>query len=418
MATRADTTRAGTGDAPGGLRPVRWGPVLLCGWGLIAVLDASQAYLVRTAEGFEPTWGSSFGWALPTWALWAGLTPVVFWLARRYRIEPSGWERAVVIHLFCGVGLAVLHYAGYVVVGRVLGWPVASQELVPALFSGRFHINLLVYSAILGLYHAFDYYRRFRERELQAANLSARASVLEAQLAQAQLQALKMQLHPHFLFNTLNAISVLVRGREEQAAVRMLTRLSEFLRLALENAGQQEVPLGEELAFLEHYLEIERIRFQDRLRVEMAVDPDALGALVPNMITQPLVENAIRHGIARRAEAGLVEIRAERKGALLYLQIRDDGRGLPPGGLAAGSRGIGLTNTRARLQQRYGAQHRFEIENAPEGGAVVRLAIPYRAAPKKAAPMIERKKEPFGATPGPDADVSAVSEVLRSPSVS
>lgn len=392
-------------------RRVRWGVIVLGVWGLVGVLDASQAYLVQTVGGLSPTWGSSFAWALPTWALWALLTPVAFALAGRFRIEATNWERGVVIHLLLGSALAVVHYAGYGLVTHLVGGPEAGKASVAHFFNGRFHTNLLVYAGILGLFHALDYYRRYRVRELQGARLEARASQLEAQLAQAQLQALKMQLHPHFLFNTLNAIAVLVRERDDRAAVRMLTRLSGFLRLVLENTGQQEVPLREELAFLERYLEIEQIRFQDRLRVRMSVDPAAMGALVPNMITQPLVENAIRHGIAKQASAGLLEIEVVRRGALLYLQIRDDGRGLPPEGLA-GATGIGLANTRARLHQLYGAQHRFEIDNAPGGGAVVRIALPYRSAPKKSPALPEAEKSDVGATLILEGDVSLPGEAV------
>src|SRR5690606_32767231 len=172
------------------------------------------------------------------------------------------------------------------------------------------------------------------------------------------------------------------------------------------NAGEQEVPLREELAFLEHYLEIERIRFQDRLQVVIEVDPHVLGALVPNMITQPLVENAIKHGVAQRSGAGLVEIRAERKGALLYLQVRDDGGGVIPEAVVA-SKGIGLSNTRARLQQLYGEQYRFEIGNAPDGGALVRLIIPYRVTPRKVAALRDEQKVHPGATLLLGNDVSA-----------
>jgi two-component system LytT family sensor kinase len=192
------------------------------------------------------------------------------------------------------------------------------------------------------------------------------------------LQALKMQLHPHFLFNTLHAISALMDD-DVKGARRMIARLSELLRLTLESVGQQEVSLRQELDALERYLEIEQIRFQDRLTVRLAVAPETLGASVPNLVLQPIVENAIRHGIAPRSSAGRIEIRAERQDGMIELQVIDDGPGLSPGGEEF-KEGIGLTNTRARLRQLYGDGHRIEIKDADGGGLAVKLSIPFRQA--------------------------------------
>ena len=217
-----------------------------------------------------------------------------------------------------------------------------------------------------------DYYQRYREGELRAS--------------QAQLQALKMQLHPHFLFNALHSISALVHS-DPDAADKMIARLGDFLRLTLDSAAAQEVPLRQEIEFLNCYLEIERIRFQDRLTTRLEVDPQVLNCRVPNLILQPIVENAIRHGVSQRAAHGHVEVRAYRAGQCLRLEVRDNGRGLPDDGAAAvhttqsGSGGVGLSNTRARLQQLYGGAYRFDIANAPTGGAVVTLEIPLQGSP-------------------------------------
>jgi sensor histidine kinase YesM len=246
------------------------------------------------------------------------------------------------------------------------------------MFAGRltsqFHIDLLIYAATLGTSYAVSFYERYREREV-------RATQLEAQLAQAQLQALKMQLHPHFLFNTLNGIAGLVRDSRNKAAVDMLVGLSDLLRYTLENAGKQEVPLREELDFLELYLDIQKMRFPDRLQVEMHVASDTLDALVPNLILQPLVENAIRHGVSLRATAGMIGINAERVDGVLQITVHDDGPGLRPvaSSQSAGD-GIGLSNTRARLAQLYGAAHRFTTENRVGGGFEAALAIPFKRA--------------------------------------
>ena len=228
---------------------------------------------------------------------------------------------------------------------------------------------MLTYWAILGVSLAVDYYRKYREREL-------RASQLETRLAEAQLQVLKMQLHLHFLFNTLHAISTLMH-RDVEAAERMLTRLSDLLRHSFESVGVQEVSLKQELEFLDRYVEIEKVRFGDRLAVEISVDPELLDARVPNLILQPLVENAIRHGIASRAAGGRIEIEVRRDNGMLDLEIRDNGPGLPAGDDGSeGIGGIGLANTRARLKQLYGARHRFELSEAAGGGLAVNLTIP------------------------------------------
>src|SRR5262249_40591374 len=197
-----------------------------------------------------------------------------------------------------------------------------------------------------------------------------KASQLEARLAQAQLQALKMQLHPHFLFNTLHAISALMRKDVEEAD-RMITRLSDLLRLTLENVGAQEATLRQELEILGRYLEIEQRRFGDRLQVKMEIEPETLDARAPNLILQPLVENAIRHGIAPRSAPGLIEIRASRAGDKLELQVRDNGVGLPTDHREPIKEGVGLANTRARLEQLYGAAYRFEVNNFYRCGMIV-----------------------------------------------
>ena len=216
------------------------------------------------------------------------------------------------------------------------------------------------------------YYGRYRERERDAERLAAG-------LTEARLQALKMQLQPHFLFNTLNAISALIPA-EAKPARRMVARLGDLLRIALEHEETQEVTLREELAFLQPYLEIEQARLEDRLTVVMEIAPETLDARVPHLMLQPLVENAIRHGIAPRIEPGRVEISAA-SGAddrFLHLEVRDDGPGLGRDGGTGSRKGVGLTNTRSRLEQLYDGEHRFEFANRPEGGTVVRIFLPFR----------------------------------------
>jgi LytS/YehU family sensor histidine kinase len=230
-----------------------------------------------------------------------------------------------------------------------------------------FFYNLLIYWVIISVGYAFDYYRKFNERELRTAEL-------EKRLTEARLQALQMQLNPHFLFNTLHAISSLMH-RDVEAADKMLVRLSDLLRRALESTDTQEVTLREELDFLSRYAEIEQTRFGHRLRIEMNIAPDTLEALVPNLILQPLLENAIRHGVEPHAREGKIAVNVRREGDVVRLEVQDNGGGLPNGKLVEG---IGLSNTRARLKQLYGAQHVFEIGNTPDGGALISATIPFR----------------------------------------
>jgi two-component system, LytTR family, sensor kinase len=230
----------------------------------------------------------------------------------------------------------------------------------------------MIYWLILLISYAFDYQRRYREGEV-------RATRLEAQLAQAQLQALKMQLHPHFLFNTLHSISALVH-KSPNAADKMIARLGDFLRQTLENAGAQEVSLQQELEFLKCYLEIERIRFEDRLTIQFDIDPQTLDARLPNLILQPIVENAIRHGIAPRTGPGRIEIEARRFNGTLHVQVTDNGQGLSPDSTNGTivKEGVGLANTQARLKQLYGDDHRLDLANTAKGGLTVILEIPFK----------------------------------------
>jgi LytS/YehU family sensor histidine kinase len=224
-------------------------------------------------------------------------------------------------------------------------------------------------------------YRDLRERELRSAQL-------EGKLAKAQLSMLKMQLQPHFLFNTLNAVSALTRDHPE-AAEDMLVRLSDLLRRTLDNDAEQEVPLRAELEFLGQYLEIEQVRFADRLKVDLNPDPETLDALVPNMFLQPLVENALRHGIGRKAQGGRLEMRAWREDSDLLVSVQDSGPGFPSSPGTPMEEGIGLTNTRSRLQHLHPGNHQIKFTNARDGGAVVTLRIPFRTVAPSQTPSDE-----------------------------
>jgi len=239
-------------------------------------------------------------------------------------------------------------------------------------FRDRFFLNfdweMMTYWALVAFVHALDYHRESQEREITAAQL-------QAQLAEAQLEALQRQLHPHFLFNTLNTISALMH-RDVHAADEMLVQLSDLLRLTLDRVGTQQVPLKDEIDFLWKYLEIEQRRFGDRLQVNIDVDPEVLDTLVPNLILQPLVENALRHGVGPRVGPGRIDVTARQTGEVLTLAVRDNGVGLSPDKLNAFHSGVGLSNTRSRLENLYGDRHRFEFQTPTGGGLLVTIVIP------------------------------------------
>jgi two-component system, LytTR family, sensor kinase len=328
-------------------------------------------------------WRSLVSWLIGV-NLAAAFTPGILWLGRRFPFERRIWLRRTLLHLGFSITFSLLHLTLESAILAQLGTlaavmkPTFGATLFLLLLLG-FHSNILSYWTILGLQYAFQIYNQYQERRRRALQLELQASELKTQLVQAQLTALKGQLQPHFLFNTLNAIMVLVRQGEGAQAEEMLARLSDLLRSVLDEVEAQEVPLRRELESLGLYLAIEEVRFQDRLRVEIAAGPETLDALVPHLGLQPLVENAIRHGIGRRSAAGRLEIRAARVGDTLEIAVRDDGPGLPAGGVP--SPGIGLVNTRERLRQLYGDAARLSLENGPAGGAVATLVLPYRAAP-------------------------------------
>ena len=380
-----------TGDAAVAARrrALKWG-VIVGFWAFFALLNASQLYWGLRSEGIRRPFLPMLLWQLLGWSPWVGLTPLVLLLARHFPFARAPWRRALPVHLVACTLAAAAHLAffTYVTIRLAPFGPDPHPRPFWEMFLGRatsqFHIDLLTYCAILGVSYAMSYYGRFRERE-------ARAAQLEAQLTQAQLQALKMQLHPHFLFNTLNGIAGLVRDNRNKAAVEMLAGLSDLLRYTLENAGRQEVPLGEELDFLELYLNIQQMRFPDRLNVEMHVAPETLRALVPNLILQPLVENAVRHGVAPRTARGTVGVRAARAAGFLKLEVYDDGPGLRRGNGRA--EGIGLANTRARLAQLYGADHSFSVTNRAEGGTTAALTIPFNLAAESDGRTAEKNQD-------------------------
>lgn len=342
-------------------------------WTFIGLSFAFQFYISSAKAGLDVSWKQAVSYALGDWYVFALLSIPVIWLARRFRFESGSWMKSVVVH----VGASIAFSAAFMVLRAWLGmWQSGGNfsEAFQPLLVKTWHFNLLIYWVIAVVNFAFDYYRKFRERELSAAEL-------EKQLAQAQLQALQMQLNPHFLFNSLHSISALMHEDVERAD-GMIARLSELLRAALDSSDTQEVPLREELDLLKRYLAIEQIRFGGRLNVRIEAPPEILDARVPNLILQPLVENAIRHGIEPRAKAGHIELRAEDSNGSLILEVSDNGSGIPPDQPI--NEGVGLSNTRTRLRTLYGGAHNFELRQSSEGGLLVRLTIPFRTTNKHA----------------------------------
>jgi len=354
--------------------------IIVAIWALLGLIYAGPIYFEVEAEGMGHAAWRIFTWGILTYLAWAPLTPVIVWLARRFSLIGDAWRRNLAIHLPAFLVISVVHSAVTTVINITIK-PFDNMGESPTDFWTRFVSrlkvsfvsDLLIYGGVIGICYALDYYRKYREREFQATRL-------EAQLAQAQLDSLRMQLHPHFLFNTLNNIVGLVRDNKNQTAVSMLVGLSDLLRHTLEHSSKHEVELRQEISFIKLYLSIQQMRFSDRLRIQYDIHPGTTRALVPNLILQPLTENALRHGIANSADSGVIGISSALENGHLRLTVYDDGAGLPDDWQLKGSAGIGLANTAARLQQLYDDDHQFEIRNRPAGGVEVTIVFPFRTS--------------------------------------
>jgi sensor histidine kinase YesM len=348
---------------------------------LIGLIEGAQLYAGLAAMERPISWARALRSTMPSWYVLLALVPSIVWLSRRFPLEPVRWRWTLPLHLLAAVVFAFLHVtvsswvSDYVLSGGLQPWSL--RESLSRLLTTFFVLELVTYFAVVGAYNAYDYARRYREREGQAAKLALRTSRLEASLSRAKLDSLRMQLNPHFLFNTLNAISVMAMKGEREGVVRMLMLLSDLLRLSLDNK-QHVLALRDELAILDCYLEIENVRFRDRLTLERDIDPSVLDAEVPSLLLQPLVENAIRHGISRRAGPGVVRVEAAVADRdWLELRVLDTGPGVEASGMTAGT-GVGLANTRARLEQLYGSRQQLTLAGRPEGGACATVRLPLR----------------------------------------
>jgi two-component system LytT family sensor kinase len=367
-------------------RDLRRYPLYFLIWTIIGIFFFSQA-LSQKFFSRDPTpwWHYLVSWLVGVY-LWALLMPGILWLGRRFPIERRNWVRRVAQHLLLGVVVSLFQLILESAILSHLGvFPGLMNTFVTTfafLLVIGFHTGIMTYWEVLGVQYGVGYYQNYQERKQEALRLELRASELQSQLVQAQLGVLKMQLQPHFLFNTLNAIMVLVRQQKSKEAEQMLAHLSDLLRCVLEDVEAQEVPLRRELEYLQLYLSIEQVRFQDRLQVEISADPAILDAALPQMVLQPAVENAIRHGVGKSAAAGRIKISAMRSNDTLELRVQDDGPGFSSEGtVGKHSTGIGLTNTQARLKQLYGEEAGLTTWNGKPCGAVVTITIPYHAVP-------------------------------------
>ncbi|HEX4164512.1 MAG TPA: histidine kinase [Bryobacteraceae bacterium] len=353
-----------------------FGLLIFAAWLVPALLSGFNTYMQARLGGRSPDWH----WMLFNsidWLLYALLTPFVFRASRRLPLERPHLLRNISLHVLGALAMCV----AWAALGTLLRLEIFShQQNATALkvwvdFVSWVFITLPfgvgVYFALVGIQHSFLYFAKARERETQAARLAA-------QLSEARLGALRMQLNPHFLFNSLNAITVLVRDQDTAAASRTLELLSDLLRQVLRTDESHETTLSRELEFLQRYLAIEQVRFSDRLRPRIEINPAVARAAVPRFLLQPLVENALRHGIARRAEAGCVEVTADREDDQLVLTVCDDGPGLSA--TPDTESGVGLSNTRARLSALYDAHATLQVGNAKGGGVIATVRLPYHEA--------------------------------------
>jgi two-component system, LytTR family, sensor kinase len=348
----------------------------------LGLLETVNAFLMHKLDGHPRGWLYSLREQLPWWLLWMLFMPAIMWLARTYRFDGPRWRQSAVIHASAGLAIALAHASAY---GTGFHYAASGAVFLATVgASVRFFLlrylfmDIMTYVAAIGVYYSFEYFSGFRRSALAAARAHTREARLQLNLAEARIHALQMELNPHFLFNSLNAVSGLIRKRDHDAAVDMLARLGELLRTTLNRDMPLEIPLSDELELLRRFLDVELVRFGDRLRIVWEVEPETRDAFVPPLILQPLVENALRHGISRRPGAALLRISARRVGLHLELSVRDSGDGLAS--LAGGPKreGIGLANTKARLAQLYGREMTsLDLSDVAGGGARTRLQLPF-----------------------------------------
>lgn len=331
------------------------------------------------------------GWDGVAWYVWVAAAPAMMTLIRRYPLTRGRiWTNLGRILLGSALLFLVVVHMRYLLREFPDLWQTPDRRLHLGLDEylysafGMIPLDLLTYGGFFAASFSVDYYFEHRQKSEEAIRLQLRAARLQSELARSELAALRSQLHPHFLFNSFNALATLIRQQKNETAVEIIAQISTLLRMAIDRAGLQEIPLQQELDFIRCYLKIEQLRFGDKLQVSYLLAPATLGALVPNIVLQPLVENAIKHGISKRTSPGEVKITTARAGDRLWIEIVDDGSdGAPalPAGPGPKKPGIGLANARAQLDNLYGSDYHLEMVKRPEGGTKVGLSLPWREAP-------------------------------------
>ena len=350
-------------------------------WFAVGLITATQVVVGMAAVGMQHNWTALFFATIGAWLILPLVTPVILLLSRRFPLATAGDWRNLPVHLAAALGIAIAH----IVWSATVEWISNPFAIHPhPSFRGvffttvymQFHTGIIIYAATVAIASTVDSIRRLAHREAEAARLAG-------ELSKAQLDALRHQLEPHFLFNTLNGISGLVREGRNETAVLMIAGLSDLLRRVLEDSGRQLVPLAEEVSFLESYLELQAMRFGDRLKVKVDVPVELYGALVPQLLLQPLVENAIVHGIGKLVEGGQIRVTVRESEGTLSIHLYNDGPAFSPLVMesAGGDRtGVGLSNTRGRLVTLYGASSSVELRNADQAGVETIIKVPYRTA--------------------------------------
>lgn len=363
-------TAAATSEAGGAAFGARRWLVVAGVWTAIAVFSVSQIYVARAALGHPPPLAPLLVLELPVWAFWALVTVPVVMLARRFPLDRTRVTGSVLLHGTVAIAIALVSVAFQTLWYQAFNpYPLGGASVAVwfwQYFRQYFIVGFVIYWAVVGVYHAFSNYFRYRERELEASRA-------KAQLSEARLQTLRMQLHPHFLFNALNSISALLEEQPGEAR-RVIAHLADLLRASLRADALHVVPLEDEIDFVRRYLDIEQIRFGDRLNVTLRVDPATRRAAIPSFLFQPLVENAIRHGLARVESDARLWVSAERLDGSLVIHVMDNG----PGMTRLAREGIGLANTRRRLRELYGAEQSLSLSTRAGGGTDVRVEIPFR----------------------------------------
>ncbi len=348
--------------------------ILTAIWTVPVIIGTAGHFFGMAVEGRGMPNSHIFGHSFAMWYAWIPATPLIFALHRALPLDGRGWRRAVLAHATLATLVFLFQSWALLVTGRMTGHLPATRSVLMRLTDlvvNQYLFDLLTYAGVLAVAIGLDYARRYRDRDL-------RASQLQAQLASARLDALRAQLQPHFLFNALNSVAMLIRRERKQEALDVVVGFGELLRYVLEESGTKDVPLSDEIRFLQRYLQIEQVRHRERLIVDLRVAPEAEHALVPNLILQPLVENALRHAVGTSTAPTTLRIDASRRSSRLHLEVEDDGPGLPAGFSIEDSAGVGLRNTRDRLREIFGADATFSLGPGAATGVLAVIELPFR----------------------------------------